>query len=287
MKNIILNAKLMKITTILFIVSLKAFSQTVTVSKIEENRSDGKSSFSNNCKIELKVSGDEIRKYKQIRLGAVTKAVDDQGIDLFKENTWGNKYNKIEIDGIIEIELQKASRKAQTIKNLEGNMLLYNPTLANKGEIHIKDFGKKTTTNLLPANYPLKLIYLTKESLLKYKAEMTKKKEEDLKKLPEASRKLAESLMSLFDGLDDLGDEKREVVFLREGTEKDREKLVDIYFIDETGEKIERNGYFSSGNIITYPFSKDIQPNWIMVLNIESEQSIKSIPFKLSNINLP
>ncbi len=277
----------MKITTILFILSLKAFSQTVTVSKIEENRSDGKSSFSNNCKIELKVAGDEIRKYKQIKLGAVTKAMDDQGIDLFKENTWGNKYNKIEIDGIVEIELQKASRKAQTIKVLEGNLFLYNPTIANKGEIQIKDFSKKTTTNLLPNNYPLKLIYLTKESMEKYKADMAKKKEEDIKKLPEATRKLAESLMGIFDGLGDLGDEKREVVFLKEGAEKDLDKLVDIYFLDEKGEKIERNGYYSSGTMITYPFSKDIQPNWIMVLNIESEQSIKSIPFKLSNINLP
>lgn len=280
----------MKTLQKIFILSLllhHPFAQNISIVKIEENRSDGKSSFSNNCKIELKVSGDEVRKYKNIKLEKVSKAVDDQGIDLFKESSWGNKYNPIDIDGTVEVELQKASRKAQTIKQLEGTVLLYNPTIENKGLIQVKNFKSKTTTNLLPNNYPLKLLYLTKESLEKYKAEMQKKKEEDIKKLPEATRKLAESLMGLFDSLGEMGDEKREVVFLREGKEADYDKLVDMYFLDENGEKVERNGYFSSGNLITYPFSKDIQPNWTMVLNIETEQSIKRIPFKLQNINLP
>lgn len=268
-------------------ISINSYSQNVTVSKIEESRSDQKSSFSNTCKIELKVSGDEIRKHKTIRLEKITKAIDDQGIDLYKESSWGNKYNKIEIDGIVEVELQKASRKAQVIKQLEGNLILYSPTVANKGEIQIKDFKNKTNINLLPANYPLTLIYLTKESLTKYKAEMAKKKDEDIKKLPEATRKMAESLMGLFDGLSEMGDEKTEVTFLREGKEEDREKLVDIYFLDENGEKVERNGYFSSGGTITYPFSKEISPKWTMVLNIESDQSIKRIPFKMQNIVLP
>ncbi len=275
--------------SLLFILAstLAGFTQNISVEKIEESRSNTKSSFSNTCKIELKIAGDEIRKYKQIRLEKINKAVDDQGIDLSKESSWGNKYNKIEIDGIVELELQKASRKAQVIKALEGTIILYNPTLANKGEIQIKDFSKKTTTNLLPANYPLKLMYLTKESMEKYKAEMAKKKEDEIKKLPELQRKLAESLMGLFDGLSEFGDAKREVTFLQEGAEKDLDKLVDIYFLDEKGEKIERNGYYSSGNLITYPFSKDIQTSWTMVLNIESDQSIKIIPFKLQNIALP
>ncbi len=277
----------MKKIIIILAISINSFSQNVSIEKIEENRSDGKSSFSNNCKIELKIAGDDVRKYKQIRLEKITKAIDDQGIDLIKESSWGNKYNKIEIDGIVELELQKASRKASVIKSLEGSLLLYSPTVANKGEIQIKDFSKKTAINLLPANYPLKLMYLTKESMEKYKAEMSKKKEDEIKKLPELQRKLAESLMSLFDGLSEFGDAKREVTFLREGDEKVHDKLVDVYFLDEKGEKIERNGYYSSGNMISYPFSKDIQNHWTMVLNIESDQSVKSIPFKLQNIVLP
>ena len=153
----------MKKIIIILAISINSFSQNVSIEKIEENRSDGKSSFSNNCKIELKIAGDDVIKYKQIRLEKITKAIDDQGIDLIKESSWGNKYNKIEIDGIVELELQKASRKASVIKSLEGSLLLYSPTVANKGEIQIKDFSKKTAINLLPANYPIKLMYLTKE----------------------------------------------------------------------------------------------------------------------------
>ncbi len=279
MKNPVILIILFNINTV--------FGQQISVTKIEENRSDQKGSFSNNCKIELKLSGDEVRKFKNIRLDKISKAIDDQGIDLYKTSSWGNKYNKIDIDGIVEVELEKASRKAQVIKALEGNLLIYNPTLANGGEIHVKDFKKKTTVNLLPANFPVKLLYLTKESLTKYKNDMQKKKEVDLKKLPELQRKLAETLLGLFDGLSEFGDENREIVFLREGKEADYDKIVDIYFLDENNEKVERNGYSSSGSMITYPFSKDIQANWTMVLNIESPTSVKSIPFKLQNIVLP
>lgn len=261
-----------------------SFAQSVSVAKIEENRSTGTGSFSNNIKIEMIVSGDEVRKYKSIKLGTVTKATDDQGIDLFKKNTFGDSYKPIEIDGKIEIELQKASRKALAIKTLEGTINLYNPTVENKGIIEVKNFTNKTNQNLLPATFPLKLLYLTKESLTKYKADMQKKKEEDIKKLPELQRKMAESLLGLFDSIGDMGDPKTEVTFLRDGLE---DKLIDVYFLNKEGEKIERNGYFSSGQMITYPFSKEIQPDWTMVLNIETDLSIKKIPFKLTNITLP
>jgi hypothetical protein len=269
---------------ILLLISKICFSQSITVTKIEENRSDTKSSFSNNIKIELKVSGDEVRKYKSIKLAELTTAIDDQGLDLYKKSTFEAKYNNIDIDGIVEVEMQKASRKANVIKSLEGIINLYNPTIENKGEIHILNFTKKTNENLLPANYPLKLVYLTKESLTKYKADMQKKKEADIKKLPEATRKLAESLMGLFDSLSEISDSETEMTFLMDGQD---DKLVDMYFLDEKGEKIERNGYFKSGELITYPFSKKIEPNWTMVLNIESDKSIKKIPFKLSNVVLP
>lgn len=268
---------------LIFILRL-AYSQNITVIKIEENRSDTKSSFSNNIKLELKVAGDEIRKYKSIKLAQVTRAVDDQGLDLFKKNTFDAKYNPIDIDGTVEVEMQKASRKATTIKSLEGIIHLFNPTIENKGELRILNFTKKTNENLLPATIPLKLIYLTKESLTKYKAVMQKKKEEDIKKLPEATRKMAEALLGLFDNLSEISDAETELTFLMEG---DEEKLVDLYFIDEQGEKIERNGYFKSGSLITYPFSKKIEPKWTMIINVESDQSIKKIPFKLSNIVLP
>jgi hypothetical protein len=273
------------LATIICIFSIQlTYSQNITITKIEENRSDTKSSFSNNLKIELKVSGDEIRKYKSIKLAQITKAIDDQGIDLFKKNTFDSKYSAIDIDGLVEVEIQKAARKALSIKNLEGTINLYNPSIENKGEIHISNFPKRANENLLPASYPLKLIYLTKESLTKYKADLQKKTEADIKKLPEATRKLAEIFTGLFDSIGEISESETEITFVMEGVE---DKLVDVYFIDEKGEKIERNGYFKSNTLITYPFSKKIEPNWQMVINIETEGSVKKVPFKLTNIILP
>ena len=49
-------------------VSISVFSQKVSVSKIDESRSTSDSSFDNKCEIELKISGDEVRKYKFVKI---------------------------------------------------------------------------------------------------------------------------------------------------------------------------------------------------------------------------
>jgi hypothetical protein len=67
----------------------------------------------------------------------------------------------------------------------------------------------------------------------------------------------------------------------------DETKLVEVYFEDPAGKKIERNGYTKSGNLIAYYFNEKPSPNWKLVLNIESAGSIKKIPFTLTNIDLP
>ncbi|WP_202702230.1 hypothetical protein [Flavobacterium sp. UGB4466] len=272
-------------TSLLLLITTVSFSQKISVSEINEKRSTSDNSFSNECEIELKISGDEVRKYKFVKISKITKAIDDQGIDLLNEDEKSNDYSKIDQTAKIKLEIKIPARKAKTIKELSGEVSLYNPNQANGSEIKIANYQNKTNVNLLPGKSGIEIIYLTKESYTKYVQENKNKKEEELKKLPEAARLMAQGLLGAFDGLFSSGDtDDNQVYFYVNG---DKSKFVDLYFEDTAGKKIERNGSMSSNSLFTYYFEEKPNPNWKLVINIESDKSIKKIPFKLVDIELP
>lgn len=262
------------------------FAQRISVSDITESRSTSDDSYSNKCDVILKVSGDEVRKYKFVKLLKITEAIDDNDIDMVKEEEETSDYREIEQDAKIIVGLKTASRKAEVIKKIAGEVLLYNPSESNGGLIKIANITSKTNTNLLPNNSPLQVVYLTKESYEKYVKENKDKKEEELKKLPEFARKMAEGLLSAFEGIGTFGGNENsvEAYFYVSG---ETSKLVDLYFVDASGKKIETNGESNYNNLKT--FSLDTKPlaTWKLILNVETANSVKKIPFTLSNIELP
>lgn len=265
-------------------ISISVFSQKVSVNKIDESRSTSDGSFDNKCEIELKISGDEVRKYKFVKISKITKATDDQNLDLLKEDHNDFEYNEIDKDAKVEIETKIPARKATVIKELSGELSLYSPTETNGSIIKIANYQTKTNINLLPNSAGVQIMYLTKESLEKFAKEQKLKKEEELKKLPEIARKMAEGLMNAFEGFSNSSDDPNEVTFYIDG---DKTKLVDLYFEDANGKKIERNGRSQSNNIVSYSLEEKPNPTWKLILNIETVTSVKKVPFKLLNIDLP
>ncbi len=182
------------------------------------------------------------------------------------------------------MQIKIPSRKATVIKEISGEISLYAPTEANGGIMKISNYQAKTGTNLLPDNAGVKLIYLTPASVEKYTKEQNQKKEEELKKMPAAAREMAELLMNALEGFSGFGDDANQAMFVMDG---DETKLVELYFEDAKGEKVERNGYAKSGNLIAYYFDEKPSPNWKLVLNIETAGSVKKLPFTLRDIDLP
>lgn len=274
------------ITSFLLLLTSVTFSQKISVSEINEKRSTSDNSFYNECEIELKISGDEVRKYKFVKISKITKAIDDQGVDLINEDRTNFDYIKIDQTAKIKLETKVPSRRSKTIKELSGEVSLYNPNVTNGSEIKIANYQSKTNVNLVPGKSDIQILYLTKESYAKYVKENKDKKAEELKKLPEAARQLAEGLVGAFDGLfsSDDNDDSNKVYFYVNG---DKTKFVDLFFEDATGKKIERNGSMSNNNLFTYYFVEKPNPNWKLVLNIETDKSTKKVPFKLMDIELP
>lgn len=263
-----------------------AFAQKISVSSIDESRSTSDSYFGNRCLVKLKVTGDEVRKYKYVKVNALTKAIDDQQLELIKEDALKFDYKKIEeTTAEVELTLHPTSRKALVIKELKGDILLFNPTEATGSLVKVANFQSKPNTNLLPAKAPFQMVFLTKEAYEAFVKSNKDKTEAELNKMPEASRALAEMILGLADAFSFMSDDPNQLTFLLSG---DRSKLVDIKFEDETGKEVERNGSSSSGDgLHSYYFSTKPSAKWKMSLLIETEKSIKKIPFNLTNIDLP
>lgn len=260
------------------------FAQKVSISKIDESRSTSDGSFMNRCEIELKISGDEVRKHKFAKISALTKVTDDQGLNLLKPDKDDFKYEVIDEDAKVKIETKIPARKATVIKEIAGELSFYTPTEADGSAIKIAGYEKKTNVNLTPRIPGFQLIYLTKESLLKYQEEQKLKKEEELKKMPEVSRKLAESLLGALESLSSMFDDPNQMTFYIDG---DRSKLVDLIFEDAGGKRISWNGRAQSNELVTFIFDEAPTPGSKLVLNVETPGSVKKLPFKLTDVELP
>ncbi|MFN4146149.1 MAG: hypothetical protein ACK4GN_10030 [Runella sp.] len=265
------------------LLSFQVLSQKLTLVSLEDRRSLGNSYFGNRCEIELKTAGDEARKYKYVKIVALTKAIDSEGTDLLREKAEKYDYEPIGEEKI-KIEIKNPMRKATAIAELAGTLSFFNPTEANGAILKVANFQSKPNVNLLPKNAPVSVAFFTKESLEKLKKEQQAQREAKMKQLDPLSRQLAEGLMGLIEGFSSFGGEN-ELSFLIEG---ETQKLVDIKFEDATGKEIKRMGRFvSGGNLFSYSFESKPAPDWRMRVLVETKNSVSTVPFSLKNIELP
>lgn len=261
-----------------------SFSQSVVIEKIEECRSTTDSYFGNRCEIFLKIFGDEVRKNKFVRVNNIIKAVDDQGLNLIGEEKQ-TKYNEITGSNTsVSLNLMPTSRKAKVIKELSGEIALFTPTEANGGLVKIKNPVKSAMKDLLPKNKDLNVMLLTEESVEKFKKDQKNKKQAELKKQSKEVQEMANAIMGIFDEYFRWGDSKYEVSFMITG---DQNKVVSIAYEKPDGTSITNNGYMSSNGLITYYFNEEIEPQYTLILNVESAGSVKKLPFSLKDVELP
>jgi hypothetical protein len=273
----------LKITCLLLGTALNLCAQKVVIENLHENRSFGETFFSNRCEIDLKVIGDEVRRYKFARIAELTKAEDDKGLDLkMEEKYW--KYEPIDGTARVRLLIHNSSREAKLLKELSGSINLFSPSETNGGTLKITNYDQQTNKNLTPKVEDLKVIYFTKASRDKFLNEQKAKSKADLDKLSKDAKSLIDSLLEAFEGLGNMDSDPKMASFVFLG---DTNKLIDLFFEDNAGKKIMNNGRMSSSNVYTYYFDQDLNPNWKLVLNIESQDAIKKVPFILSNIDLP
>ena len=264
--------------------SVGASAQKLSVAEIVENRSTGDGFFSNNCKVYLKLSGDELRAYKFARIGAISKATDDQGIDMISEEEKDTEYKEIAVNTRIPIALKSASRKASSIKEINGFVKLYTPSEGNGSMIRIDHLLNRSNPRLLPDGLPLQVSFVHPDSVNVANKQPAVNKDSQVKSANAAGKALAEAFSGIMQGFFRMDEGDNQLSFLVEG---DRSKLVDIKFQDETGQPINHSGRMSANHQITYRFRNAPGSNWKVIIYVESEGSVKSLPFSFTNVELP
>lgn len=277
MKNIIKQILALLLTATCLYVS----GQKISVSRVEEDRSTEEKFFGNQCKVRLKVSGDELRNYKYTKIFELTKAVDDLGFDLILENKEKSDFKEIKgSTSETDLVLKIASRKASAIKELQGTIVLFNPLESNGSIYKVKDFVGKTDVNLLPGNSSIQLKLQTQESIEKAEKAASQKKESTTSKSPAES--LGEGFANIFGGMGTTN--QNQVVINVSG---DASLLADVKFEENNGDKISYASRYGSGKMIVYSFSQKPASDWRMVIYVVTDASLKKIPFHLVDIDLP
>ncbi len=276
----------MKVLFLLFLLScLSLHAQRVSVSQIFEGRSTSvDNNYNNRTELTLNITGDEVRRHKFIRIAAITSAVDDQGFNLIGEAS-STEFTKLESNGAsVVIYLQNASRKAETIKEIQGNIEFFSPTVENGGIIREPSFAKGTNKDLLPKMTDIQVAYITKESYDKIVNDQKDVREEELKKQPKEVQELANALGGLVDLLAYNDWSYPQVNLLITGNS---DKLISIDIEKPDGTVLSNNGYTYYGDVKTYYFEEEILPTYTLIMHVKSDKAIKSIPFTIKEVLLP
>lgn len=271
---------------VLLCVSGAGYAQRIAVSVVEDSRTTGDDYYGNRCKVLLKISGDEARKYGFAKLLQVDKAVDDQGNDLLLEEQsgWEVEYKEKEENSFfVPVELYSPARKAETM-DLAGAVRVFGPTEANGGLVWAKGISAKAGKNLLPADAPVAVTYMNKEEVLKYRKESEAKTEEGLSKLPQDMAEGLRDLLSYFSDAYSSGSDDNAIYFLITG---DSSKLVYMQFVDDAGQPVEHSGYSKTGYMIVYYLTEPMTGSLGLKLSVETPEAVKDVPFDLKGVVLP
>lgn len=256
--------------------TIYSYAQKISVAAVEERRSTTNQFFQNQCIVSLKLTGDEVRKYKFLKLGGISKAVDDQGLDMLLVEKNEPEYKEITTNNAeFQATLNIASRKASSIKDLGGSLKLYAP-VTNESVYVIENFQQKVNKNLLPDKLPVKMFFMSKDSLDK------------IKSTAKQGVNIAEGFMQAFAGVFgsavSMKDSPNKLAFYLDG---DASKIVSIIIQDASGKPVSNTTRTIRDNLVVYYFRDKPSANWQVVVHVETSNSLKVIPFALSNIDLP
>jgi hypothetical protein len=258
----------------------------VTVESVSDSRSTGNSSP--RCSVQLRFSGSDASDAYNIHDVHVTTAVDDTGHDLraepnperdrmrFSQGYYGPQGNNFVQQSMHAVELLSPPREAHSIKLLEGDAELLFPTSENGGLVIIKNIlahAGETFTNPALKKLNVNITYLGKGDEVNtstQKVQSTPSTPLD----PTQTRRLPLRRFSQMPGLQFSVDDPDH-------------RLVDMTFMDAYGRQA-WGGMNSMGpNTRVYQLQGEVPSGLRLYIYLAAPDAIKTVPFKIENIELP
>jgi len=257
------------------------------IGDVTDSRTTGQ--FFAGLDVKIKLLGDSVGDAVSMRT-VIKTAVDDTGRDLLdREKTKGefekrNEQSRQNCE--LTLKLKNPARKASSIKELTGEADLFVPGNDPNSIVKVDGFqksgGQPVASPALSAA-GIEITTYTKEQADAAKA----KKKEDAKKDSKAN--LGAALSDAFGQMFTMGGGPNSItVHLKDPNDK----VAGVEFQDESGRKIEGNGWSSSGDkktgeTKTYNFQSKLPDTARLVVYIATEKSMVVVPFALKNVFLP
>ncbi len=260
-----------------------ALALVPSVSEVTDNRTTGQ--FFSGLKLKVQLVGDEMNDVKGIRYMLKT-AIDDTGRNLidpekqtaefkpYNQQSWHQKY--------LELELKNPSRKAATIKEIAGEIVLYMPSKDPNSKVEFANAlslsGKPLKHNGLRAA-EVKMTIYDKAAYDKKKADEKAKQEAAAKGTQGGMR---QAFQNMFGGFMSMGE--NDIAF---EIDDPKGRIVNYMFVDSAGNEVKRMSWITSGDIRTTSFQSPVPVDAKFVVELATPKSVLSIPLAFSNVALP
>ena len=266
---------------------IKAQEVRVFVKDIkEERRLEEDQSF---IELDVIIKGLKVNDSNQVKIHKITKAVDDLGNTLHqKESYFGDDYSG---KNSITIKLEAPVRAASQINLIEGSLKRYSPSVKNGSKLILKNPLRFMNKNLIPKNASNVKLTMIDQNMLKelqekdeieYQKKLEKLKEQEV--LGEGLAEIVDAFKDFFDGFSGFGSNEEKLHFYLEDEE---EKIVDVFFFNEKGKKMNSGRSQYGSHKVTYGLDEKINEKWIIEILLETEDSMKFVDFKIADIILP
>jgi hypothetical protein len=273
--------------------SAAAAAQAVRVSAgtIEDRRTTSR--FFAGLEIELKLTGDDLADAKSARI-VLKKAVDETGRDLLPESKPDDDFKSIN-SSELKLSLKNPARGASAVKEISGEVELFVPTrdpaavvtvdrLVSRMDKAVDSPALKGQGISIRVVSPKVHRAAAKKREAEFEKEMDKHKEEMKKEA--GDDKTAEALMALVKGFSGMMNEVGDNDLILE-IEDEQKKILDVSVVGPKGDTIDTRGSMSSGGLKILQFGEKLPPEAKLKLLLQTEKSIVSAPFSLTNVPLP
>lgn len=261
----------------------------VMVNEVSDRRTTGQ--FFAGSEIKLKLVGDGLADIRGVRRVQITRAVDDTGRNLVKEDKTNSAgpfgFERIgKVSNQIEetIKLGNPARKATVIKEIVGSVELYAPQKDPNATVTVKNFTALNGKPLAQPGLHERNVAITVLNKAQYEAMKKENGERAAKKdaSPEIADAFANMFKQLFSGFMRVGENDLAFVI-----NDPNSALVDIEINDEHGVAYKRGSRFSSDGIHVLSFDRKIDEKAQLVIFLATTKSITKIPLILKDVSLP
>jgi hypothetical protein len=267
----------------------------VQVGDVKDSRTTGK--FFANLEIELKFMGVDLDGAKGLRC-MVTKAVDDTGRSLLKEEKEESSYSDINDNNSnqtqIKIKLKNPSRKAATVKELSGEINVFRPDKDPASKVMVTNLVGRPKIVVSHPSLTAAQIQMTVLSKAQYDADLQTEEKAAEAKAKAGADKTGEDIgKAMADGMGKaltgmfgggmMGGKNSVIIRIKDP----QSKLVTVEFLDASGKAIRRDGMSRISDIQCYDFSEPLPIGAQLRINVATSKSVVKVPLMLKDLALP